>query len=389
MNERTQRALWILEALVAACLAVATIYVYRESRAAKHGDRIAYTVYDTDLAEPAIYTCDPDGHNVQRLTEAGAADAFPVCEPYSAATGRPPRLAFLRWAGDAQPGGNVGEEASAAVYVMSADGGDAARVSPTTVAVQFIAPSWSPDGKQLVFAGVEDLNGDGEHRDDETGIYVSDLETGETRRVADAEVMGLRLSWSPASPRVIVPVKKADAPVAQAHILNVDTGKLTPILNSTALCACWSPDGDRIAAYSLADGRIHVLRIDGEKELQIESPSGHVVELLWTLAHPDDRGQPYDRVFAISTTQLADPVGQLSVWSAPQRETGNWVSLADERFLSMYIAVSPDGRRVTYSNFADRDSGDLYVLELGEDTPIPVTSDPGFEGLATWIPGGW
>ena len=389
MSERTQRILWILEAVVAACLTVATVYVYRESRGAKHAGRIAYTVFDPGFEAPRILTCDLDGGNTRRLTESGVAAAFPLCEPFSPESNRPPRIAFLRWPIDAQPGGSHDAHTTAAGHVVGVEGGEAARVSGEHVQAQFVAPSWSPDGKQLVFAGVEDLNGDGEHRDDEAGIYVSDLGTGQTRRVADAEVMGLRLSWSPRDSRVIVPVKKADAPVAQAHILNVDTGKLAPILNSTALCACWSPDGEYIAAYSLADGKIHVLQSDGAEELQMEGPSGHVVELVWTLAYPDDGGEPYDRAFAISTTQLGESVGQLSVWSAPPGETGDWVSLADVRLPATYVTVSPDGRRVAYSSFTDADNADLYLLELDDGTHTLLTSGPGFKGLATWIPGGW
>lgn len=380
MSERIRRILWILEAIVAVFLTVATIYVYRESRGAKHADRIAYTVFDPGFDASRILTCDLHGGDAHKLTETDVAAAFPVCESFSPASNRPPRIAFLLGGPDDDTG---------AAYVVSAEGGEAARVSGEQAVAQFIAPSWSPDGKQLVFAGVEDLNGDGEHRDDETGIYISDVETGETRRVADAEVMGLRLSWSPTEPRVIVPVKKPDGPVAQAHILNIDTGKLTPILDSTALSACWSPDGERIAAYSLADGKIHVLHSDGTEELQMEGPSGHVVELVWTLVYPDDGGEPYDRALAISTTQLGEPVGQLTVWSAPPGETGDWVSVASARLPAMYVAVSPDGRRVAYSGFADADNADLYLLELDDGTLTSLTSDPGFEGLATWIPGGW
>jgi hypothetical protein len=57
------------------------------------------------------------------------------------------------------------------------------------------------------------------------------------------------------------------------------------------------------------------------------------------------------------------------------------------------LSVSPDGRYALYSLLAGGasvgaygpPSADLYLLELGRPQPIRLTSDPGFEGLATWM----
>ncbi len=383
MSERTQRILWILEGIIAVCLAIATIYLYAQSRQAGQGYRIAY-MSDRD-GTFQIFTCNIEGMNTKELLEGQALGILPVCEHVRPGSGRESRIAFLR--PEEEPGGSGRVGVPGGLYVVSSKGGEATKVSGSVQHILLVFPSWSPDGKQLVFAGAEDLNGDGECLDDEAGIYVCDVENAEAERVASAKFAGFRLSWSPMGPQVIVPVEQPDIPVPVACVLNVESGKLTPIRQDAAtITACWSPDGQHIAAYSMADHRIHILQKDGSEEYAIDAPTGHVVDLLWVPARPEGSGEDGGRFLAVCALQPNFTEGQLCARSALPGSDEAWKYLTDDQTTVIHMAASPDGCYLAYTLRSGEGSLDLYVLELGQDEPRRLTFDPGFEGVATWIP---
>jgi len=53
----------------------------------------------------------------------------------------------------------------------------------------------------------------------------------------------------------------------------------------------------------------------------------------------------------------------------------------------LFLSASPDGRSLAYTKFSSEQEGDIYILEEGQEEPRRLTSDPGFEGLVTWLPG--
>jgi len=397
MSERTQRILWILETIIAICLVLVTVYLYAKSRRrVGRSYLIAYTAFQPDFGRPTIYVTDLKGTEPVPLTKLGAADAFPVCEPLQPSGNGEPRVAFLRSDEMGKLGRNPNIGASGSVCIVNASGGEVTKVSTTIEYVQIIAPAWSPDGKQIAFAAVEDLNDDGQYLENEAGIYLCDLEAKEVKRLVNACVQGSRLLWSPSGPYILVPVKKSDSPVAQMHILDIEHAQLTPILDGNALAACWSPNGQYIAAYSLMDRRIHILYNDGSEDYQLEAPAGYVIDLTWIPASLgiDDSNQNQERLLAVSSGQLGDIAGQLLIRSIEPGSHESWTTLTNTQDGVFYPIVSPDGQYVAFTLFTNRPAAgsgsnpraDLYILRLGEHEPYRLTFDPGFEGLATWIP---
>jgi len=390
ISERTQRILWAILAIIAVGLSVATTYLYlvgrRLTRLAitRPPYRIAYVSFSDDNELPQIYTCNLEGEDTRVLTESQVGDAFPISQPISAGS-KEPRIAFLR--SEAEPSSRSGEAGTpGGVYAISSNGGTATKVSGAVPNILGVAPSWSPDGKQLAFAGVEDLDRDGKFLVEEAGVYVCHVETLQVKRVATVNVTGLRLLWSPAGPQLILQAKKPNMPVPVAHLLVMESGKLTPIGEFEATTvACWSPDGQQIAAYSIADRQIHILHNDGREDYKIDAPPGYVVELVWAPTGPEDSGTSPGRLLAVSASQPAASAGQLFARSALPGQSETWVQLTDEESDAAYLAVSPDGRYVTYTLLMHSENPDLYLLEFGQDKPRQLTSDPGFEGLATWV----
>lgn len=397
MSERAQQMLWVVLAIIALGLSAATVYLYVESRRVSSTAGSAYQLAYTSIQEESqeklsghIQSCNLHGKNVVELTEADALDAFAACEPLPPGTTREPRIAFLRLQIETQshnqpspsdigtPGG---------VYVVNAGGGEAKRICEGLERMWTVAPSWSADGKQLVFAAVEDLNNDGQLVMDEVGIYVCNVESTEWKRIASVDGAVTRLSWSPASPQIIVTFVQSGQLLSK--LLDAETGR--PLLEGPAPAACWSPDGQELAAYLTEDDKIHILRPDGSESYELDPP-GHIVQLLWVPTWPASEQSKRGRLLAISGPEHTSEVDQLYVRSAEPGDE-RWYPIDLEGYV-MQMSASPDGRYVAYTLLTSEPTevyqtlppADLYLLELGQSQPVRLTSDPGFEGLATWIP---
>ena len=104
-----------------------------------------------------IYVMDANGGNQRKLTNHRAWDVSPSWSP----DGK--HIVF-----SSKRDGGVTSE----IYVMDADGGNQQRL--TNNRNNDWAPSWSPDGKRIAFGSSRDGNGD---------IYVMDADGGNQRRL--------------------------------------------------------------------------------------------------------------------------------------------------------------------------------------------------------------
>ncbi len=395
MSERTEKMLWGLMALIAAGLALATVLLSAETwrlRAAEEGGihQVAFTHFGEQDGLPQIYTCDLESGDTAPLRASQAGDIFPVGAPLLS-DGKPV-IAFLRLEASPETISSADIGTPGSVCVVHDGKEETATCVETVQRVLTIAPAWSPDGRQLAFAAAEDLNGNGRYEVEEAGIYVWPVDSANTRRVASVQATGARLLWSPVTSRLLLQVKKADVPVPVAHLLELTTGELIARDDATTV-ACWSPDGQYIAAYSLSEQRIHVLRSDdGEEEYALDAPGGYVAEMLWLPgSQPQDSGEA-GRFLAVSTSQAGSSsglsAGQLYIRSASPVSGQGWSQLNEVETEVAYPVGSPDGRYAVYTLFSGhgpQPTADLWLLDMSNDQARPLTSDPGFEGLATWI----
>ena len=126
------------------------------------------------------------------------------------------------------------------------------------------SPSWSPDGKRIVFTSSKSRLG--KNRD----VYVMDADGGNPRRVSKNPFDEWDPSWSPDGERIAFTsagVRNVEAGFWRIYVMDTDGKNLRRLSNNDVndYQPSWSPDGKRIAFTSWRDGAhdIYVMDADG------------------------------------------------------------------------------------------------------------------------------
>src|SRR5207302_4703898 len=123
-------------------------------------------------------------------------------------------------------------------------------------------PSFSPNGRRAVFS----RNG---------ALFVIPATGGAPRRIAQGPGSARDPSWSPDGKEIVYDYKFPDQPFSDLRLASPDGGasrRLTSLASTTSRPA-WSPDGRRVSFQSLsADGHIEIFSIGADgKGLRRES----------------------------------------------------------------------------------------------------------------------
>jgi Tol biopolymer transport system component len=148
------------------------------------------------------------------------------------------------------------------LWLVQADG-DGLRNLTRTEDEEY-APSWSPDGKRIVFqrqyASGEQIGGD--------DLFVLDVESGQVEALVVSDAEENYPAWSPNGSRIAF-VSNQDAVSGAIYTIRSDGTdlKLIGARDRMPESLTWSPEGDRIAFSSNVgpgdDLRIHVMDSDG------------------------------------------------------------------------------------------------------------------------------
>jgi Tol biopolymer transport system component len=200
-------------------------------------------IADTAFPDATLWRSRPDGSERVQLSFSPMVAALARWSPDDS------QIAFMGWRGSEK----------LRMYVVSATGGAPRRLTSSAVAEN--DPSWSPDGRRLVF-GTEREIAPGTSRD---VLAILDLATGHTTTVPGSD--GLHAPrWSPDG-RWIVAMSYDSRRLA---LLDVNTGQWTELLNGGTMDVGWpgwSADsrslsyqqGEEIRRVSIADRRIDVI----------------------------------------------------------------------------------------------------------------------------------
>jgi len=225
--------------------------------------RIAFM--STQDGNPEIYTVNPDGSGLARLTHSDSGDIAPAWSPDGT------RIAFQCGIGP-ETGGGFNTVGPSDICVMDADGRGLVRL--TNDPVSDGEPSWSPDGSRIAFRRAAD-------------IYTMKLDGTEITRLT-TDAAAYEPAWSPDGKQIVF-MSRRDLGNLEIYLMNADG---TEILNLTRDLAtdddhpAWSPDGTRIAYDSspAAGGEIAIwlMDVDGSNKVRLPPAPGNDSEPAWS-----------------------------------------------------------------------------------------------------------
>ena len=226
------------------------------------GKRIAFRS-DRD-GNDEIYVMDTDGDNPQNLTNDPNDDSSPSWSPDGE------RIVFS----SNRDGNRDGNRANYEIYVMDADGNNQQRLTDNDFFD--IAPSWSPDGKRIAFMSRREGHFIGEGGLS-TEIYVMDADGGNEQRLTNNRKRDTSPSWSPDGKWIVFSSdRKGDGVNYEIYVMDADGGNLQRLTNNRVndRSPSWSPDGERIVFASNPDGKhenyeIYVMDNDGGNQQKL------------------------------------------------------------------------------------------------------------------------
>jgi Tol biopolymer transport system component len=195
-----------------------------------------------------IYTVNPDGSGLAKITNNSATDMWPAWSP----DGK--KIAFTRHI-------QGGDED---VYVMNADGSGQKRLTDEGVDDSY--PTWSPDGSKIAFMS---------NRTRCCDIYIMDADGSNTRKITDNARLNGNPSWSTDGTKFAFDSQAVTSASGNSGIytINVDGRDEKALTDSPDdEFPDWSPDGQRIVFQG--NGGIYVMNSDGTQRRKILPGSG-------------------------------------------------------------------------------------------------------------------
>lgn len=281
------------------------------------------------LGDNAIYSVNSDGTNLKRLTMDG--DQILSVSPLPKWSPDGQRIAYVNWR-QGLDGGLVAVE----LYVMDRDSANRHLLmnvaeSSGQATQQITGLAWSPDGKMLAVTRLA------------SGLF-------------------------------LLPANGQDKP----RLVLRDAGKN---FSSPA----WSPDGKRVALYLYGNGggslsEIHVVNADGSGDTRVSSPviQERTVQTGTLINWSQDGNTLY---FA-----LLDSTSKPAVWAvhASNADGSGDIQLKGAGPRSRYLLVSPDGRRIAFS-----EGRNIFVMNIDGSDVRQLTTDSDWAcSSVEWSPNG-
>jgi TolB protein len=258
----------------------------------------------------------------------------------------------------------------AEIYVMNADGSGQTRLTFSGAA----DPSWSPDGKKIVFASIRDGNAE---------IYVMNADgSGQTRLTDRPAATDIFPVWSPDGS--MIAFASFDCCPAGANydiwVMNADGSGQTNITNDPAedVLPSWSPDGSKIAFRTNRDGdyEIYTVHPDGSGLANVSnSPDSFEDEPDWS---PDG-----SRIVFSSNRDAIGYGPDVYVMNAD----GSAVTRLTSTHNDSMAAWSPDGSQIAFRSGRDLND-EIYVMNVDGSDPTRLTNNapPGNTLPEDWFP---
>jgi len=235
-----------------------------------------------------------------------------------------------------------------------------------------VDPSFSPDGKKIVFASSRDGNAE---------IYSMNSDGSDQRRLTFDPGLDAHAAYSPDGTQILFGSVRENEN-GDAYVMNVDGSDVTKVThwdksNETVEPGSWSPDGTKIAFSSDRNGREDIYVVSAETVRPRVVVSDRASDLRLPSFSPDGRSIVY-------SAGSGDMSGELRILDT---ETGRTRLLKKTELPQVSSNWSPDQDWIV---FADRPSGNSEVFRIKADgTELEnLTNDPSLDTTPAWSPDG-
>lgn len=159
----------------------------------------------------------------------------------------------------------LGGEFPCSIYRIQADGSGMTQLTPVRIELTDFEPAYSPDGSTVAFAS---FGRDGVI----AAVYLMDADGANIRQVSDAELEGYSPNWSPDGRQLVLLTKCCNPEPANVVVMKRDGQQPRQITDdnggtTVAGRSSWSPQGDAIVFrstnFATGDNGIYIVNADG------------------------------------------------------------------------------------------------------------------------------
>jgi TolB protein len=257
---------------------LALVAVLAGCGASKPKEPPALLFVSTKDGDYAIFGADAQGKHERRLTKEKGDPSTPEGLYFQTEPA---------WSPDgAQVAFSSRRDGMAHIYVMQADGAGARRLTSTAKSDDH--PSWSADGKRIVFGR-------------EGALFVVSASGGAARRVGRGFGNAADPAWSPDGKLIAYDYRMPGTPVREVYVMEADGTHPRAVtkLGNVSAAPAWSPDGTRLALQSndrLQRFEIYTIGLNGKGLHQVTLAATDVFEPAWS---PDGKTLAFSRDGAI------------------------------------------------------------------------------------------
>ncbi len=227
-----------------------------------------------------------------------------------------------------------------------------------------LSPSWTPDGRSILYTSYKDRN---------PSLYLFDLFSGKDTKFSSRTGLNLGGKWSPDGQFVVVSLERA----GNSDIYLLDrSGKIVRRLTedpSIDVSPSWSPDGNQIVFVSDRSGtpQLYILEVATGRTRRLTYSGGYNTSPDWS--PKGDKIVYTGRVggrFTIFTIGVQGGEPQMLTPTSWDNEDASW---------------APDGRFIVFSSNR-KGRYHLYLMQASGENQRRLTGSGGDDTKPTWSP---
>lgn len=212
------------------------------------------------------------------------------------------------------------------------------------------------------------------HDDGDLDIYVSNIQTGETRKLTQNDRDDMHATWSPDGRQIAYATSEFGT--YEIAVMNADGSNVRRLTNDDVLDQAphWSPDGKQLVYMSTIDGVEQLKKYDFRSNTFSQLTHGNAA------------------VFAASFSSDGKHIAYIESDGKKQHLKVFNADGSDPRQLTDDLAVislvwSPDNSQIAFSA-RTHDQTNLYLLDVSDGTVSQLTDSPFNDVSPLWLPGG-